>query len=598
MNEHLVCVKVDREELPDVDATYMEFVQASTGHGGWPLTAFCNPAGVPFFGGTYFPPEPRHGMPSFRMVIEAVVETWQNRRDDVREQTAKVTERLLGPAKLQGSTEPIGRDLVANAVAHLRAQADMNHGGFGGAPKFPPAEALELLMAHDANEVAERTLDSMAAGGIFDQLAGGFARYSVDAFWLVPHFEKMLYDNALLAGAYLDGYRELGHPRYARICRRTIDWMLDEMRGPEGGFYSALDADSEGVEGKFYVWDAAEFRAVLEQAGLGEHMTEALVHLGVSEGGNFEGANVLNLPGGLTDEEPKWLHPVLEALIARRSERVRPGLDDKRLCSWNALAIGALARAGAVLDVDYVGAAIRAAEFVLAEMRDERGRLLRSWKDGEGKFLGYLDDHAFLLGALLDLYEATFDVRWFDAARETADAMIERFADGENGFFTTSPDHEVVIARRKDADDHPIPSGNSSAALGLFRLAALTGEHSYEHYAVGVLRMLRDVAERHPQATPHLLRAIDFYTSPVKEVALVAPSSANLSVLDEFAGAVRERYRPHLVLAGGLAGTASPPLLADRPAVDGRPTAYVCEHFTCQTPVSDPAALAAQLQSM
>ena len=596
LNEHFVAVKIDREELPDVDATYMEFVQASTGHGGWPLTAFCDPSGAPFYGGTYFPPDQRHGLPSFRMVMQAVVETWRNRRDDVAKQTSKAAERLGATSRLQASAEPIGQDLVSGAVAHLRAQADMNHGGFGGAPKFPPALALELLMAHGAGDVVERTLDAMAAGGIFDQLAGGFARYSVDGRWLIPHFEKMLYDNALLAGAYLDGYRTLGHPRYERICRRTLDWMLDEMRGPEGGFYSALDADSEGVEGKFYAWDAGELRTVIEESGLEEFATEALVHLGVSHQGNFEGANVLNLPGGLTDEEPDWLAPLREALLARRSGRVRPGLDDKRLCSWNALAIGALARSGAVLgDQDYVGAAIRAAEFVLGEMRDGDGRLLRSWKDGQGKVLAYLDDHAFLVEALLDLYEATFDVRWFEAAEQTAETMSERFADDGNGFFTTSAEHDVLISRRKDADDHPIPSGNSSAALGLLRLSAITGEPAYEKQAVGVLRMLRDIAERHPQGTPHLLRAIDFYTSPTREVALISPAGAPRDALDELAATVRAQLRPNLVLAGGTEGSAVPPLLADRPALDGGPTAYVCERFSCQAPVTGTEELAAQL---
>jgi uncharacterized protein len=441
------------------------------------------------------------------------------------------------------------------------------------------------------------TLDAMAAGGICDQVGGGFARYSVDAVWLVPHFEKMLYDNALLARAYLHGYEATGHARWRLTCERTLDWMLAEMRGDEGGFYSALDADSEGEEGRFYVWTPDEIRAVLDAAGLGETAGEVIDHYGVTERGNFEGRNVLHLPAGGGAEPPPRLDEARRALYEARAQRVWPGLDDKRLLSWNALAIGALADAGAVLGRDdYLDAARACAEFVWERMRDPGGHLLRTWKDGEAKLNAYLEDHAYLVEALLTLYEATFEVRWFDAARETADAMIDRFADPENGgFFTTSSDHEELIARRKDVDDHPIPSGNSSAALGLLRLAALTGEHEYEGHAVSVFRLFARVAARHPQAVAHLLRAIDFHFATVREVALVSPEAGD--GLDRLAAAVRSAYRPHVVLAGGAEGSERPELLRRRVAVEGRAAAYVCEGFACRAPVTEPAELVAALDA-
>jgi uncharacterized protein len=587
MNEHFVPVKVDREERPDVDAIYMEAVQGMTGQGGWPLTAFLDPEGVPFYGGTYFPPEPRHGMPSFPMVMEAVVQSWATQRERISEATGRIRGQLGATARIEPGDGLVGPDVVEGAVKQLRMAADMRQGGFGSAPKFPPASALELLLTRGETEVVELTLDAMAAGGIHDHIGGGFARYSVDAIWLVPHFEKMLYDNALLARAYMHGYQALGHERWRDVAERTLDWALGEMRGPEGGFYSALDADSDGEEGKFYVWSAGEFR---ELAG-----DEVADYYGITDAGNFEGANIPNLIGRLEAPRPAGLDVARAALYEARAKRVWPGLDDKRLASWNALMIAALADAGAVLGRDdYLDAARRAAEFVWTEMRDSDGRLLRSWKDGQARLNAYLEDHAYLVEALLTLYEATFEVRWFDVARETADRMIERFADAERGgFFTTSADHEQLIARRKDLDDHPIPSGNSAGAYGLLRLAALTGEHAYEEHAESVIRLFGRVAVNHPQAVAHLLRAIDFHASPVKEVALVAPAGAD--GLGELAAPVRESFRPHVVLAGGPEGTERPELMRERSAVEGRPAAYVCEHFACLRPVTEPEQLTAAL---
>ena len=436
----------------------------------------------------------------------------------------------------------------------------------------------------------------MAAGGIHDQIGGGFARYSVDPIWLVPHFEKMLYDNALLARVYLHGHQALGVERWREVAERTLDWALREMRGPEGGFYSALDADSEGEEGRFYTWTPDEVRAALAEAGLGDVAEELIAYYGISEGGNFEGRSIPNLIGRLDDPAPARLAEARAALYEARAKRVWPGLDDKRLASWNALMIAALAEAGAVLGRDdYLDAAAETAEFVWTRMRDADGRLLRSWKDGEARLNAYLEDHAFLLEALLTLYESSFEVRWFDAARELAETMIERFADpNRGGFFTTSDDHEQLVARRKDLDDHPIPSGNSAAAFGLLRLAALTGEHAYAERAESVFRLFGHVAESHPQAVPHLLRALDFHTSAVKEVALVTPPGDDAG-LGELAAAVRSRPRPHLVLAGGAEGSERPELMTGRTAVAGRAAAYVCESFACRMPVTEPAELAAAL---
>jgi uncharacterized protein len=595
MNEHFVPVKVDREERPDVDSIYMEAVQGMTGHGGWPLTAFLTPDGSPFYGGTYFPPEPRQGMPSFRMVMEAVVQSWGTQRERIDQAAGRIRTQLGAVGRIEASTELLSESIVDGAVRQLRDQADMRFGGFGGAPKFPPASALELLLTRGVTDVVEVTLDAMAAGGVFDQLGGGFARYSVDDRWLVPHFEKMLYDNALLARVYVHGFQRLGQERWRDVAERTLGWMLAEMRGPEGGFQAALDADSEGEEGRFYVWTPAELRTALEEAGLADVADEVIAHFGVTERGNFEGRNILHLPRGLPGGPPPRLEEARRALYEARAKRVWPGRDDKRICSWNALAIAAFAEAGAALGRDdYLETGRACAEFVWNEMRDDEGRLLRTWKDGEAKLNAYLEDHAFLVEALLTLYEATFEIRWFDAARELADAMIERFADPQRGgFFTTSSDHEQLIARRKDVDDHPIPSGNSAAAFGLLRLAALTGDREYERHAVSVFRLFHRVAVQHPNAVAHLLRALDFHFAAVKEVALISAGGAD--GIGPLADAVRADFRPHLVLAGGPEGSERPELLRERTAVDGRPAAYVCEHFTCQRPVTEPDELAAAL---
>jgi uncharacterized protein len=572
MNDLFVPIKLDREERPDIDSIYMEACQAMTGSGGWPLNVFLTPEQVPFYAGTYFPPESRMGMPGWRDVLVAVAQAWQERRDEIRAGGERIAERLQGGALLRPSDEPLRAELLDRAVEGLRSQYDAANGGFGGAPKFPPASALELLMRRGERDIVTHTLLAMASGGMYDQVGGGFARYSVDAHWLVPHFEKMLYDNALLARAYLHGWQLTGEPLFRRVTEETLDWALREMRAPEGGFFSALDADSEGVEGKFYVWTVDQLREAL--AGEPD-VDEAIAWFGATDRGNFEGANIPVRGPGVPERLDEWRRKLYEV----RAQRVWPGLDDKRLTSWNALMISALAEAGAVLErADYLDAATRAAEFVLGSLRDADGRLLRTYKDGRARLNAYLEDHAYLLEALLTLYESSFDPRWFAEARALADTMIDRFADVEHGgFFETSSDHERLLARRKDLEDHPIPSGNASAAYGLLRLAALTGEASYEDRAVGVLRLLHGPATEYPQAFGHLLQALDFHLAPVREVALVGdtPSMERL---------VRSRFRPHIVLAGGPADRV--PLLQDREPLEGRPTAYVCERFVCQAPVT------------
>jgi uncharacterized protein YyaL (SSP411 family) len=574
-------VKVDREERPDVDAIYMDAVQAMTGHGGWPLNAFLTPEGVPFFAGTYWPPEPRHGMPAWGDVLRGVARAWEEQRDDIIDGSQRIVGHLNATAAIDAPAGEIDPATLDAAVTRLRQSYDAENGGWGGAPKFPAASTIDFLLRRGERQMALHTLRKMAGGGMYDQVGGGFARYSVDARWVVPHFEKMLYDNALLARTYLHAFQVSDEPFFERVARETLDWALRELRQEEGAFASALDADSEGVEGKFYVWTVDEVRAVLD----GEPADAAIEHFGMSAAGNFEGANI---PVRATSD-PERLDEIKAALLAAREQRVRPGLDDKRLTSWNALMISALADAGAVLGEErYRDAAVRAAEFVLRELRDGEGRLLRTYNAGRAHLNAYLEDHAYLLEALLTLYEATFDPRWFGEARALADTIIDRFGDAERGgFFSTASDHEALIARRKELEDTPIPAGGSAAAFGLLRLARLTGEARYEEAALGQIRLVHEMAPRHPYAFGHMLQAIDFLVADVREVALVGDDRGPLEQV------VREAFRPHIVLAGGPEDGV--PLLAGRSPVDGHAAAYVCEHFTCRRPVTEPDELRALL---
>ncbi|HEX4467164.1 MAG TPA: thioredoxin domain-containing protein [Solirubrobacteraceae bacterium] len=558
MNESFVCIKVDREERPDVDALYMEAVQGMTGHGGWPLNVFLTPEQLPFYGGTYFPPDARHGTPAWTQVLNAIAESWSENSAEIRAGGERLRERLTGGATLLQSEQQLGAAALDDAVEALREQYDSRDGGFGGAPKFPHASAIELLLLRSgasapsaagpadaaseerengAREPAIATLRRMAAGGIHDQLGGGFARYSVDASWTVPHFEKMLYDNALLARAYLHGWQASGEEDLLAVCRDVLDWTLREMRGPEGGFYSALDADSDGGEGRFYVWSAAEIRETLADAGLADHVEAALSWLGVGAEGNFRdphepraGVSVLTDRGPRPPAETR--ERIRAALLQARELRSRPALDDKRLTSWNALMIAALADAGAALaEPRYMDAAKACAEFLLGTMRDrssassgEPGRLLRSYNDGRAKIGAYLEDHAFLLEALVVLFETSCEERWYEEACSLADETIVRFADDvRGGFFSTAADGEALIARRKDLEDAPIPAGASSAAMGLLRLAQLSGDESYEQHAVSVLKLLYEIAPRYPTSFAHVLQVLHWYLEPARPIACAVP---------------------------------------------------------------------------
>jgi uncharacterized protein YyaL (SSP411 family) len=583
LNAHFVCVKVDREERPDLDGIYMEAVQLLTGQGGWPLSVFLTPDQTPFFGGTYWPPTPRHGLPSFTQILETIITLWGERRGEAVEFGARLTERLGVGAKRAAEDGEIDAVGMAEALDALRRTFDSVNGGFGGSPKFPPHCALDLLLRRNENEMSLQTLVAMARGGICDQVGGGFARYTVDATWTVPHFEKMLYDNALLARAYLRGWQRSGDPLLLRTCRETLEFCVRDLRSPDGGFYSSLDADSEGVEGRFYIWTIAELEATL-----GSLAPSAIAYFGATEHGNFEGSNVLEARG----PEPADRAEIRRLLLKARGLRVPPGLDDKRITSWNALMIAAFAEAGAALADDaYINVAVGAAEFVWERMRASDGRLLRTFNDDRAKLPAYLEDHAFLLEGLLTLYEATFDERFFVWARTLADVILSRFADEQHGgFFTSASDSQALIVRRKDLEDHPIPSGTSSAAVGLLRLAAFTGEDRYAQAAQGAVRLSASVATRFPGSFGYVLCAADFQLARVREVALVGEHLGPLSRV------VRDAFRPHMVVAGASAeSNGAIPLLEARTAVNGRATAYICEQFSCEAPVWDPAELAVLL---
>ncbi|HYG71138.1 MAG TPA: thioredoxin domain-containing protein [Actinomycetota bacterium] len=608
MNEHFVSIKVDREERPDLDAIYMDAVQAMTGHGGWPLTAFLTPDGKPFYAGTYFPDEDRHGMPAFRKVLTAIAQTWRDRRGELEEQSSRIVGAISRTSELAGSDETLSDEVLQQAASSLARAFDRTWGGFGGAPKFPQPMTLEFLLrrhlrgAPDALDMVTITLDRMAYGGMNDQVGGGFHRYSTDARWHVPHFEKMLYDNALLVRSYVHAFQVTGNERYRRVVAETCDYLLREMRHPDGGFFSSQDADSEGVEGRFFVWSWDELVEIGSEA--------VATAFGATPSGNWEGANVLWRPvplAAIADEmeieEPQLAADLDRAraeLFARREGRVRPGTDDKVLAAWNGMAIAALAEAGRVLrEPRYVEAAVAAADFVLTSLRREDGRLLRSWRDGRAGRPGYADDHALMADACLVLFETTFEVRWFEQARTLADELIRLFHDTDRGgFFQTGSDAESLVIRPKELYDNAVPSGNSVAADVLQRLAHLTGEAEYERVGVSALRLVRDALPQAPTGFGHALCALDLYLDTVKEVAIVGDpaSSETRALLDEV---LVRRFLPNHVLAVApspdSAAASTVTLLEGRPQLDGKPTAYVCERFACQLPVSTPEDLEAQL---
>jgi uncharacterized protein YyaL (SSP411 family) len=600
MNRHFVNVKVDREERPDVDHIYMQAVQSMTGHGGWPMTVFLAPDGTPFYGGTYFPPTDRHGLPGFPRLLAFLAEAWSTRRADVLDNGRQLTASLGQESRLRGGGTLLTEEILFSAFQGVSAQFDEELGGLGGAPKFPQPMIWEFVLRfarRSGNPYATRmvhtTLVRMARGGMYDQLGGGFARYSVDRHWLVPHFEKMLYDNAQLASLYLHAWLAFGDPECRRITEESLDYVLREMTHPDGGFYSAQDADSDGHEGKFFVWTPDEVRAVL-----GGEADAAMAYWGMDRGPNFEGKSILWLPG---EPDPERAADWRERLFEARERRVKPGRDDKVLAAWNGLMARAFAEAGRTLGRgDYLEAARRNAEFVLGGMRLD-GRLQRTWKAGRAHLRGYLEDHSMVAAALLELYSATLDRLWLDEARGLVEAMLRLFWDeAVGGFFDTGADHERLIVRPRNLYDNAVPCGSSVAVEALLRLAALTGEERYEKHALSALRPMADLMTRHPTAFGRFLCALDFHLGPRVEVALIAPKS--LGETAALAAEVSGRWLPNLVTAGMVHGqqamAAGVPLLEGRGVIDGKPTAYVCRNYACELPVTDRAALAKQLDAL
>jgi hypothetical protein len=562
MNESFVCVKVDREERPDVDGLYMEAVVTMTGHGGWPMTVFLTPDARPFYGGTYFPPEPRFNMPSFRQLLLAVSAAYRERRAELERQADALVGAIREASQAGPSSEPLTTELLTFAVSALAAQFDPEHGGFGRAPKFPPASNLEFLLRtgrEDALEMVKKTLDGMGAGGMYDVVGGGFHRYSVDERWLVPHFEKMLYDNALLASVYLHAWVVTGIEGYRRVVEETLEYMIRELRLPEGGFASAQDADTAGVEGLTYTWTPEE----IDDPGL----------LQPFEDGRFI------LRGELAGD-------LQQRLLAERAKREQPLRDDKVVTAWNGLALAAFAEAAHRLDrPDYLEVALELAGFLRTEMTHDDGLLHRTYRDGSAKIGGYLEDYANVAHGLIELHWATGDLRWLEEARTVA-GRAERFRDEERGGYFV--DDHGLIARRKEFDDHPTPSGNSMMAFVLLRLGRIYGDAEMEKRAVSVFRLARPLLERAPTAVGHLLCALDLHFSPPREVAVVGPS-------EELRDAALERFSPSTVYAFSDEPTEAVPLLAGKGLVDGRATAYVCESFACQAPVTTPEELRAVL---
>jgi uncharacterized protein len=656
MNAHFVNIKVDREERPDLDQVYMSAVQAMTGGGGWPMSVFLTPDGEPFYGGTYFPPQQRHGIPSFAQVLLAVSDAWQNRRLELVRGGQQLAAALAQQSSLgRGDDQDLTRQTLDSAFEQLAQQFDQKHGGWGGAPKFPQPMVLEFLLRYHhttgnarALEMVTHTLEVMARGGMYDQVAGGFHRYSVDERWLVPHFEKMLYDNAQLARVYLHAWQVTGDEFFRTITEEILDYVIREMLDPDGGFYSTQDADSEGEEGKYFLWTPDEIRAVL-----GDEADDFMRAYGVTAGGNFEGKSILELVGSLDDRER--FAAARRKLLAARAHRVAPGRDEKVLASWNGLMLAAFAEAGQALDSGYAQVAERNADFLLHHLMTDAGRLLHTWKaltlpadpslsgdeeDGargdtlspgeregvrgesvarwedeggnlpelapvrraEARINGFLEDYSYLMEGLLALYQVEFDPRWYQAAQDLADTMIVHFRAPGGGFYDTSDDHEGLIVRPRDIQDNATPSGNAMAATALLKLAGLGVEPRYVKLAEESLAGVQSFVGQYPLGFGQWLVALNYALSRPLEIAIVGqPGAPDTRALVEVATA---GFRPHQVVAVGDSGqeVAAVPLLADRPAVDGpsgegkRAAAYVCQHFTCHAPVTEPEGLKALLE--
>jgi uncharacterized protein YyaL (SSP411 family) len=617
MNEHFINIKVDREERPDLDQIYMNAVQLMTRHGGWPMSVFLTPELKPFFGGTYWPPESRMGMPGFRDILMKVSEAWNARRADVERGAAELTDAVRQIAAHAGDAADLNEGLLRRAMERLVALTDRRYGGFGGAPKFPHAMDLRLLLRswqrfgeEDALAAARLTLNRMAAGGIYDHLGGGFHRYSTDERWLVPHFEKMLYDNALLVPAYLEAHQITGDATYARVARETLDYVLREMTRPDGGFYSTQDADSEGDEGKFFVWSKAEVEQILGT----DDARVFNAWYDVTGAGNWEGRNILNRSGQLNSpgkEAPRGPGPQPGAeetallldrcrrkLFDARARRIAPGLDDKILVSWNGMMLSAMAQGACVLADDrYREAACRTADFLLETMRTPAGTLLHTCKDGQARLGAYLDDYACLIDGLVDVYQASFAPKYLDAAIGLAEVMLNLFHDGANeGFFYTADNHETLIARNKDNHDGSTPSGNSMAATALVRLGRLCGRRDLEEQGEKTLRYLSGVLAESPTAAGQALLALDFLLGPTREIVIVDGDRTDET--EDVLRALHRRFVPNKVVArktGSHTDDALPPALAPlfrgKNARGGAATIFVCEHGTCGLPVTGVAGL-------
>ncbi len=616
LNENFVCIKVDREERPDLDQIYMIAVQLMTGRGGWPMSVFLTPDCYPFYCGTYWPPHARGGMPGFDQVLAGVASAWQNRRDEIQSNAVQLSDQLARFDLSAGDPSPLTEELLHAAGQAIQRPYDPVHGGFGGAPKFPQPMNLDVLLRlwyRNSNEaylqIVRTTLDKMAGGGIYDHLGGGFARYSVDAQWLVPHFEKMLYDNALLAGLYLDGFLATRDPAMADVARETLDYVLRDMTHPNGGFYSTEDADSEGEEGRFYLWTPGELDEVL-----GPDIAERFAHVyDVSAAGNFEGKNILNRPktwaqyGQILDRDPSDLQAEMaqarEALRAAREKRVRPGRDEKIIVAWNGLMIDSLARAAGVLDDRrYLQAAVAGVDFLLDELRDDRGRLRHTWRDGVAKFDGYLDDYACLINALVSVYEAGFRESYIDDATTLADTLLEKFADPDRGgFFYTADDHEPLITRPRDMLDSSVPSGSSMAATALWRLGTLTGRQKLRDAAKQTLHSASHGMQTHPTGAGQMLAALDAFLGPMHQIVLVHPRRDTASDIRKL---LAEHYIPNRVLSARTLGDAMPrstaldELFKGRETDSDQPRMFVCQEGICSEPAVGRDAIADSLREL
>jgi uncharacterized protein len=584
MNEHFVNIKVDMEERPDVDQIYMNFVQLTTGRGGWPMNVFLTPDKRPFFGGTYFPPQPRYGMASWQQILLSIADAYKVKRDELESSANEIVGELRRLSTVEKASDALSTDLLAQAFASFSRSFDALNGGFGGAPKFPPAMSLEFLLRYHHRTGVEKslsmvtqTLDKMACGGIYDQLGGGFHRYAVDAIWLVPHFEKMLYDNAQLIRIYLHAFQVTGNEFYKRIAVETLGYVKREMLDESGGFYSTQDADSEGEEGKFFVWTPEDVEAVLGK----DDAAEFCGYYDVTAAGNFERKNILNI------KNPVAIAPgsdMRSKLFETRERRIKPHRDEKILTAWNGLMLAAFAEAAGVLGNDqYLEIAKRNAEFILKQLQ-ENGRLLRTWKDGTAKLNGYVEDYANVADGLLELYKVSGDVYYLREAKRLADLMITEFWDEEHGgFFFTSNDHEQLIVRNKDFYDNATPSGNSVAADVLLRLAKLVNDEKYERFGEMVLRMTAGQLRRYPQGFGRALSAMEFHLSATKEIAVIGSTEGDL------AKEILSKYLPDAVVvmsSDPQADAALVPFLESREMIDGLPTVYVCENFVCQRPVT------------